>query len=52
MPADAGQRARESGTFHCAECGAKVNVEKGASIPECPRGHRVFNRRTGEPGSG
>lgn len=51
MPAYTGERARETGTFHCAVCGAKVYAEKGARIPECPNGHRVFNRRTGEPGS-
>lgn len=49
MPAYAGERARETGTFHCAQCGAKVRVRKGERIPECPNGHHVFDRRTDEP---
>jgi hypothetical protein len=49
MTAKAGDRARETGVFHCAVCGAKVSVRKGEPIPECPNGHREFDRRTDEP---
>ncbi len=49
MPARAGERARETGTFHCAKCGAKMNVNKGEKIPKCPNGHTAFESRTGEP---
>lgn len=50
MTAKTGERARETGVFHCAVCGAKVTVRQGEPIPECPNGHREFDRRTGEPG--
>jgi hypothetical protein len=49
MPAETGERARQTGTFHCATCGAKVYVRKGEKIPACPNGHHSFDRRTGEP---
>lgn len=49
MTAKAGDRARETGVFHCATCGEKVSVRKGETIPECPNGHREFSRRTNEP---
>lgn len=50
MTAKTGERARETGVFHCARCGAKVQVRRGRPIPECPNGHREFDRRTSEPG--
>jgi hypothetical protein len=50
MVAKTGERAEQTGNFHCATCGAKVHVSKGERIPECPNGHRSFDRRTGEPG--
>jgi hypothetical protein len=50
MPAHAGEKARETGVFHCAVCGARVWVKQGETIPECPNGHTKFNRRTQEPG--
>jgi DNA-directed RNA polymerase subunit RPC12/RpoP len=49
MPARTGDRAEAGGTFHCAVCGAKVEVHEGDEIPRCPNGHEVFNRRTNEP---
>jgi len=49
MTAKAGERAHETGVFHCARCGAKVFVRKGERIPQCPNGHREYDRRTGEP---
>jgi hypothetical protein len=51
MPAKTGERAQRTGTFHCAECGAKVHVNAGEKIPKCPNGHDTFDRRTEEPGS-
>lgn len=51
MPAHTGEKARETGTFHCADCGAKVDVKEGEKIPRCPNGHETFDRRTGEPGN-
>jgi hypothetical protein len=49
MPAHAGEKARETGVFHCATCRAKVAVKKGDTIPKCPNGHTEFDRRTQEP---
>jgi hypothetical protein len=51
MPAYTGERARETGVFHCSTCGEKVSVRKGERIPKCPNGHTEFDRRTGEPDS-
>ncbi|RVX38693.1 zinc ribbon family protein [Nonomuraea polychroma] len=50
MVAHAGEKAEESGVFHCAKCSEKVEVKKGAKIPKCPNGHTTFDRRTNEPG--
>jgi hypothetical protein len=52
MPAHTGEKARETGTFHCAKCDGKVHVEKGETIPECPCGENTFDRRTNEPDNG
>lgn len=49
MPAKPGERARETGTFHCAGCGHKVDVKKGEKLPKCPCGEGVYDRRTNEP---
>ncbi|TDD50640.1 alpha helical protein [Nonomuraea terrae] len=50
MAAKAGEKAQESGVFHCAKCSEKVQVKKGDKIPKCPNGHATFDRRTDEPG--
>jgi hypothetical protein len=50
MAAHAGERAQETGDFHCAKCSEKVHVTKGDKIPKCPNGHTEFKSRTGEPG--
>jgi ribosomal protein L37AE/L43A len=49
MVAHAGEKAQETGVFHCAKCGEKVQVRAGRKIPSCPNGHREFDRRTAEP---
>jgi hypothetical protein len=49
MAAHAGDRARETGVFHCATCHEKVSVRRGEKIPKCPNGHTEFSSRTGEP---
>jgi Zn finger protein HypA/HybF involved in hydrogenase expression len=51
MAAHAGEKAQESGEFHCAKCSEKVSVKKGDKIPKCPNGHSEFKSRTGEPGN-
>ncbi|HLM64015.1 MAG TPA: hypothetical protein VK306_06925 [Acidimicrobiales bacterium] len=51
MTAKTGERAQETGDFHCASCNAKVHVTKGDKIPPCPCGKNEFNTRTGEPGN-
>jgi len=48
MSAHAGEKARESGTFHCASCSETVRVKKGDIIPPCPNGHKTYDRRTDE----
>ena len=46
----AGERARETGTFVCQVCNAKVRVQQGDRIPECPNGqHKTFDERPDEP---
>lgn len=49
MAAHAGEKAQETGDFHCHSCNAVVHVTKGKTIPECPNGHKTFDTRTGEP---
>ncbi len=49
MAAHAGETAQESGDFHCQSCNAVVHVTKGHKIPSCPKGHKTFDSRTGEP---
>ena len=51
MAAHAGERAQETGTFHCSSCDGEVRVNKGERIPECPCGGKTFDRRTDEPGN-
>jgi Na+-translocating ferredoxin:NAD+ oxidoreductase RNF subunit RnfB len=48
MPAQTGQRAKETGTFHCRGCAEAVRVRKGERIPECPCGGTTFTSRTHE----
>jgi predicted RNA-binding Zn-ribbon protein involved in translation (DUF1610 family) len=50
VTAKTGERAQETGDFHCTSCGAKVHVTKGDKIPPCPCGKNEFDARTGEPG--
>ena len=50
MAAHAGEKAEESGRFHCARCNEVVPVKKGDTIPECPNcGSKSYDRRTDEP---
>ncbi|HLG70769.1 MAG TPA: alpha helical protein [Chloroflexota bacterium] len=49
MPAHAGEKAWETGTFKCQSCNAEVRVQKGHKIPECPNGHKTFDERIEEP---
>ena len=48
MPAHTGERAQETGTFHCRGCDQGIRVKKGARIPECPCGGTTFTSRTHE----
>ncbi len=51
MPARTGEKARETGRFHCAKCGETVDLQEGENIPNCPNcGNDSFDRRTNEPG--
>lgn len=49
MAVHAGERANETGTFHCRDCDGKVRVKKGQKIPDCPCGSSVYTLRTKEP---
>lgn len=49
MTAKAGERARKTGTFHCASCDHTVRVQKGEKIPPCPCGKNEYDRRSDEP---
>ncbi len=49
MAAHAGEKARGTGTFVCQSCNAKVRVQKGHTIPQCPNGHETFDERIEEP---
>ena len=51
MPARTGERADETGTFHCRGCEQSVRVRKGQRIPECPCGGTSFVSRTHEAGT-
>lgn len=51
MAAKAGEKARQSGRFHCASCDAVVEVQQGQAIPECPNGHKTYEYRSDEPGN-
>jgi Zn finger protein HypA/HybF involved in hydrogenase expression len=52
MAAHAGEKAWETGTFHCQRCNEKVRVQKGRPIPECPNcGGKTYDQRTDEPGN-
>jgi hypothetical protein len=50
MSAKPGEIAEETGTFHRADCGHTVLVEKGENIPECPCEKHEYDRCTDEPG--
>src|SRR5215204_2622634 len=50
MAAKAGEKAGESGRFHCVHCSESVEVKKGEEIPPCPNGHKTFERRSHERG--
>jgi Zinc-ribbon containing domain len=52
VAAQAGERAQETGDFHCTKCHAKVHVTKGERIPRCPQGHHEFDSQTDESGRG
>lgn len=49
MTARAGERAYETGDFHCAHCDAVVHVIEGNEIPLCPNGHDEYDSRSNEP---
>jgi len=51
MTARAGERALETGTFHCDRCNHTVRVQKGERLPPCPCGGG-YGRRTAEPKQG
>jgi predicted RNA-binding Zn-ribbon protein involved in translation (DUF1610 family) len=52
MAAHAGEKAHKTGTFHCERCNAKVRVEAGKTIRECPNcGNKTYDERTQEPGN-
>ncbi len=51
MAAHAGERARETGDFHCQSCDATVHVTEGQKIPNCPCGGTTYESRTNEPGN-
>jgi len=51
MSAKAGEKAQKTGDFYCASCDAKVHVEQGKKIPECPHGHTTYETRRHEPGN-
>ncbi|MFW5652607.1 MAG: zinc ribbon-containing protein [Planctomycetota bacterium] len=50
MAAHAGENARKTGDFVCDNCGEKVHVKKGESIPKCPNcGNATYSERRNEP---
>ncbi|OMQ14317.1 alpha helical protein [Modestobacter sp. VKM Ac-2676] len=49
MATHAGEKAPQSGDFHCASCSEKVHVHEGRKIPPCPNGHTTFDARRHEP---
>ena len=50
MTAHAREKARKTGDFLCANCGAKVHVSNGKKIPRCPNcGNDTFDERRNEP---
>lgn len=51
MVAKAGEKARESGRFHCADCNHSVYVKEGDTLPPCPCGKNEYDRRSDEPGN-
>jgi Ca-activated chloride channel family protein len=38
-----GEKAPVTAELRCARCGERVHVERGRTIPVCPRGHRTFD---------
>lgn len=51
MAAHAGEKAWKTGTFKCQVCNEEVRVQKGRTIPKCPKGHTTFDERVNEPRS-
>lgn len=50
MVARKGEKARETGDFRCQNCHARVHVERGQTIPQCPNcGNDTFDVRYHEP---
>lgn len=49
MPVKPGERAAETGTFHCRDCDGSVRVKKGERLPKCPCGSSAYTMRTKEP---
>jgi hypothetical protein len=43
MARQAGERVKETATFYCTKCNAKVHVIAGQRIPRCPQGHHEFS---------
>jgi Ca-activated chloride channel family protein len=39
----AGDEAPVTAELRCVRCGERVHVERGQTIPVCPRGHRTFD---------
>jgi DNA-directed RNA polymerase subunit RPC12/RpoP len=43
MKVKAGETAPESGTYKCTRCGYKIQLNKGDTVPVCPKcGNKVF----------
>lgn len=50
MTAKAGEQARKTGDFVCANCGAIVHIEEDEDIPDCPEcGNNTYEERRNEP---
>ena len=51
MPAQAGEKAQETGDFRCQRCQEQTDVTKGRRIPKCPHcGSDTYEARYHEPG--
>lgn len=51
MSGKPGERARETGDFHCKGCSKVVHVTKGDKLPACNCGSNEYDERTNEPGN-